>query len=332
MTTDQTTQFLYPDSWNNLTNTAANYAQGFQDWGNDVYQNWYNQPLTTGVTNNMGQAVGALMNPEQQWIGGVQGAQGVAGNASPLYGQAANMYQQGAQYDPAQLQQYLNPYTQNAAQATTDQLTRNLMENILPGVNSSFAGAGQFGSTRNADFTNRAIQNTQTAAAEEIAKANYNAFNQANQHYLDWAGMGQQAASGLAGIGDSMLQQAGTLGDLAATGSTLSQQNLTNMLTGAQAEQKALQDQLTANYNDWMQQQKFPLENLGGLSQAIGAMEGGVKPNIYTPQQQPDDVSKVLAIINAMSSGLNDQTIQSMVDYLFGEGSSFLGGGSNVGV
>lgn len=319
---DQTTQFLYPDSWNNLTNTGANYAQGFQDWGNQVYQNWYDQPLHTGQTPALGQAFDAMMSPDQQWMQGVQGAQGVAQGASPLYQQAQNMYTQGAQYDPNQLQQFLNPYTQNAAQATTDQLNRNLMENILPGVNSSFAGAGQFGSTRNADFTNRAIQNTQTAAAEEIAKANYGAYDKANQNYLDWAGMGQNAASGLAGIGDSMQGQAGTLGDLSATGATLGQQNLQNQMTAAQAQQKVLQDQLTTNYQDWQAQQQFPLTNLGGLSSAISGMSQGVKPNVFTPTQQPDDVSRVLAVINAMGSGLNDTTIKSITDYLFGAGSN----------
>lgn len=319
------TQNIYPDSWSGLTTGAANYAAGFPEWGNQVYENWYQQPLSTGQTGYLTQAYNAMMNPDQQWVGGVQAAQQAAGQAQPYIQQSAQMYQQGSQYDPSQLNQFLNPYTQQAGQAVMNEANRNLTENIMPGVNSTFTGAGQFGSTRNAEFGNRAIRDTQSAVTDALAKANYGAFQNANQNYLDWAKLGQGAAAGVGSLAGQQLDYAGSLGDLAGAGAGLTQQQIANMLTAAQSQQQLQQQGLTANYQDWLTQQQFPLSNLGGLSQAIGGMSSGVRPDTYTPTQQPDDVSRVMAMISAVQAGLNDTSIQSIINSLWPEGGFTLG-------
>ena len=36
--TVQNTEYLYPSTWTNLTDTASNYAAGFPQWSNDVYR------------------------------------------------------------------------------------------------------------------------------------------------------------------------------------------------------------------------------------------------------------------------------------------------------
>lgn len=530
-------EYLYPETWTNLTDAGANYASGFPDWTNQVYNNWYSQPLTTGVTPQLSGAYSAMSTPDQQWIQGVQGAQQTAagaqpylqqaagalspwqstigsglnmigstvgavnpylsgmnqyqqlgqdamagygtaqntlsgtmgqvnpymsgadalqqqaagftgqigggqagvqagmqalGGASPYLQQAAGQFSQSAQYDPNQLQQYLNPYTQQAAQATVSDLNRNLTENVLPGVNSTFAGAGQFGSSRNSEFESRAIRDSQEASAKALAQANYGAYNQAQQAYSDWANKGMQSGQGLAGLAgqqtnigqaygqlgsqqsqiaaqqvNASLQNAGldqqqsslvanlmpqlasmqgqltqnqvadylkqagldqsqaqivsqmypqlaasysqlgsqygslsgaygTLGtqqgnlaniygNLAGSGAQLTQQNLTNMLTAAQGGQTLQQQTLDAQYQDWLKQQQFPISGLSALSSSIGTMAGGTKPNVSSPVTQPDDVSKVLAAIQAASSGLGDQSIQSIISYLFPDGNFTLG-------
>lgn len=317
---DATTEYLYPSSWTNLTNQATNYASGFPSWGNQVYENWYQQPLSTGETPWLQQVWGNMLNPDQQWLQGVVNAQQTAQSASPLINQAANMYTSGASYDPNQLQQYLNPYTQQAAQSTLNQLNQNFSENVVPGLNSTFTGAGQFGSTRNADFMNRAMRDLNTQAADVLAKANYGAYDTANKTYLDWANLGQTAASGLGSLAGQKLNQASQLGSLAGTGGNLLQQNIANQLTAAQNQQQLQQQGLTSNYQDWLTQQQFPLATLGGLSSAVGGLSGGVKPNVYQPTAQPDNVSRVLALVQAASAGLNDQSIQSIINSLWPEG------------
>lgn len=528
----QNTEYLYPSTWTNLTDTAANYAAGMPAWSNQTYQNWYNQPLSTGQTANQTTAWNAAMNPTQQWTTGVQGAQATAQAAQPYYTQAAsaltpwgttigsgletlgqttqaispymsgvNTYQQLGQdvmggygtaanylqqapaatnqyltaadlaqataqgytgqigqgtqatqaglgtvqgalpliqqaatglssastYDPTQLQSFLNPYTQAAANATVSDLTRNLQEKILPDVNTTFTGAGQFGSSRNKEFESRAIRDTQEAAAKALAQANYGAYTSAQQAYSDWANKQLQSATGLgnlagqqaqvgatqgtlgtqqanivnqqaqntlqtAGLDQNQaslvsnlfqnlaqtqgsltnqevanyLQQAGidqaqasmvaqlypqiatsyasiggqygnvssayqnlgagqtalgsALANIAQTGSGLTQQQLTNMLTAATQQQQQQQQELTTGYEDWLKQQQFPLTTLGALGSAVGAMSAGTRPNVSIPISQPDDVTKILAAIQAAQSGLSDTSVQSVLNYLFGEG------------
>ena len=456
-------EYLYPQTWTNLTDTAANYAAGFPSWLNTTYQNWYNQPLSTGVTPELQSAFNTMSSqPSQQWIQGVQGAQQTAQGAQPYFQQAAgalspwqttigsglstlgqtvgavnpymgaadvlqqqaqdytgqigggqigvqtgmqtlagatpylqqaaSQFTQGAQYDPNQLQQYLNPYTQNAAQATVSELNRNLTENLMPGINTTFTGAGQFGSSRNQEFASRALRDTQEAAAKALAQANYGAYNQAQQAYSDWAnkqmasgqglaglagqqtGLGQaygqlggqqaqiaqqqvvaalqnagldqnqaqliaqmypQLASGYAQLGSQYgslagaygtlgTQQAGlgsTLANIAGQGASLTQADVTNQLAAAQAKQQLQQTSLDKAYEDWLTQQKFPLSGLGALSGAVGSMAAGTKPNVLNPISRPDDVSRVLAAIQAASSGLSDSSVQNVIDYLFGNSS-----------
>ena len=525
-----TTEYLYPQAVNTMTDTMANYTSGLPQFATDVYQNWYNQPLSTGTTPYQQQAWSyAMSDPSQQWAQGVNQAQQTAYGAQPYYQQAANAlspwgstidsglsmlgqtvgavnpylsgmdtyqqlgqnamtgyntatntlagtmgqvnpymsamdtlqqqaqgytdqigagqsgvqqgmnalsgvnpYLQGAasayttssDYNPAELQQYLNPYTQQAAQATVSELNRNLKENVLPGVNSTFAGAGQFGSSRNSEFESRAIRDNQEAAAKALAQANYGAYNQAQQAYSDWANKGMQAGQGLAGLAgqqtnlgqaygglgtqqagiaqqqaqtalqnagldqnqaslaanlmlqlasqygnltnqqvSNYLQQAGLdqnqatlvasmypqlalaygnigsqygnlssaysglgaqqgnlaqiLGGLAGTGSAITQTGLTNMMTAAQAQQAQEQATLDKAYQDYLTRQQFPLTAVGALSTAAKNVGTIQNPNVSVPVAQPDDVSRVLAGIQAMQGGLTDSATQLLLKQLF---------------
>ena len=286
-----TTEYLYPQAVNTMTDTMANYVSGMPQFATNVYQNWYNQPLSTGETPAQTQAWDyAMSNPSQQWL-------------NPL-DQASSMYQQGSQYDPSQLNQYLNPYQQGANAATASQVNRNLLENILPNLNSTFAGTGQFGSSRNADFTNRAIRDTQTGLTETLAKQNVANYQNAQNDYQNWAKLGQAGAAGLT--------------NLAGTGSTITQTGLTNMMTAAQAQQAQEQATLDKAYQDYLTRQQFPLTAVGALSQAAGNVGKIQNPNVNVPVAQPDTVSRVLAAIQAMQGGLTDSATQSLLNQLFG--------------
>lgn len=292
----QTTEYLYPQAVNSMVDTTANYVSSLPQFTTDVYQNWYNQPLSTGTTPMQQQTWDtAMANPQQQWLAPLQ--------------QASSMYQQGANFDPNQLQQHLNPYLQDANQATMNLSNQNLFQNILPGVNSTFAGTGQFGSSRNADFTNRAIQNQQQTLSNTLANANLQGWNQANQDYLNWAKMGQSAASGLQGV--------------AGAGSAIDQTGLTNMFTASQAQQAQEQATLDKSYQDYLTRQQYPLTAAGALSQAAGNIGKVQQPNVNVPVSQPDNVSRVLAAIQAMQAGLTDSATQSLLNTIFGDSSPF---------
>ena len=131
--------------------------------------------------------------------GGIQGMLGDNGYLNSVMG---NWYDtptgqgalgQYATYDPSKMSEFMNPYTSNVIDANNQASNQNLTENILPAVNSTFTGNGQFGSTRNADFENRAIRDNQQTLNNTNATTLYNAQNQANTNYKDWTNMGTTA-------------------------------------------------------------------------------------------------------------------------------------------
>ena len=134
-----------------------------------------------------------------QLAGGIQGMLGNNGYLNDVMG---NWYNQSpsqgalgqyAQYNPGTAQQFMNPYTSNVINANNQQSNQNLMENILPGVNSTFTGNGQFGSSRNNDFALRAIRDNQQTLNNTNSNVLMNAQNQANANYQNWTQMGINA-------------------------------------------------------------------------------------------------------------------------------------------
>ena len=130
------------------------------------------------------------------------GIQGMLGNNGYLNSTLGSWYNQApaqgalgsyAQYDPATMQDFMNPYVDNVVQANNLQSQQNLTENILPAVNSTFTGNGQFGSTRNADFTQQAIRDNQQTLNNANANVMMNAQNQANTAYQNWTQIGVNA-------------------------------------------------------------------------------------------------------------------------------------------
>lgn len=150
----QTTNYYQPQYY---TDTAASVAGGVQDMmGTEGY-------LNSTMGNWYNQTPG-------------QGALGAA-----------------AQYDPTKQQNFMNPYTEGAANEVMRLSNQNLMENVLPGINTTFTGAGQFGSSRNMDMTGRAVRDNQTSIDGALATMYKNAADTANTQYKDWTQMGVNA-------------------------------------------------------------------------------------------------------------------------------------------
>ena len=188
--------------------------------------------LISGYTPYTGERVAGLDPSQQQAIGYAPG----------MLSQGQQMMSSAGVYDPNKVQDYLNPYVEGGLAAANRLTTQNLMENTLPGVNSTFTGNGQFGSTRNADFTNRAIRDNQQGIANSNAANMVSAYGNANQNYM------------------SQLQNQGTMG-----------QNL--MQTGlglgglAQGQQ---QKQLDAGLAAWNQNRTMPLDMYKTWAGSVG--------------------------------------------------------------
>lgn len=302
----------YNQSMGQGLNTAAGTAgMGVAPVGQAI--NALNQAIPA-VTGNMAGAdnfqnqAAAYTSQMGNALPNIQAAQAALGSAQPYLMNAAQNYSQGSQYDANELQKYLNPYIQNAAQTLTTQSNRNLEENILPGVNSTFAGNGQFGSSRNADFTNRAIRDQQQNLTNSLGQLNYGAYQTANQNYSDWANKRMQAGTGMAGLGGQELQAGQAYGSLAGQQADLakSQAQLALQNAGVDMSQAGVSASLYPNLASGYNQSAGAYGNLSAQQSNIAAQYGqqGTNANNY---------AQTLAQLAQQGSGLDQATLNNLL-------------------
>jgi len=118
---------------------------------------------------------------------------------------------------------YMSPYTDSVVNRIAQLGQRNLSENLLPQVNSTFTGAGQFGSTRNADFTNRAVRDANESILGQQSTALQAGYTQAQNTALSDLQRQQSLAQTTQQLG---LQQAGALETVGQTQQAQQQQNM----------------------------------------------------------------------------------------------------------
>lgn len=254
----------------NLTQqNVGNYQPAFNQAGTD-YSN------ATGAVNSAGQSYqpyfGQAGSAYNQGMGQIQ-----QGNAAyqGAYNQAGQDYGYGnnPNLNSSVFNSYMNPYQSNVVNQIATLGNRNLTENVLPAVNSTFTGAGQFGSSRNADFTNRALRDNQTAISQAQGQALASGFQ--NQVGNTQAGIGQTLQAGQLeqGLGTAR-QQAGITGGAALAGIGQQQQGL-----GAAYQQAGL-DTAGALTNIGQQQQ-----GLGAATQAAGLTDTAALTAVGQQQQ-----------------------------------------------
>ena len=97
---------------------------------------------------------------------------------------------------PQVVGQYMSPYTDSVVNRIAQLGQRNLTENLLPQVNSTFTGAGQFGSTRSSDFTDRALRDANESILGQQSSALQAGYTQAQNTAMTdlqrQAALGQQ--------------------------------------------------------------------------------------------------------------------------------------------
>jgi hypothetical protein len=233
----------------------------------DINQNPYQQ--------YEGQRIAGFNPLQQQAFQNVQGMQ-----VSPQTGQAAGMaglaglgglnagqnYQNQAT-NPNAVAQYMSPYQQNVTDFQKQQAI-NDYGRAMPGMNAQAVGQGAFGGSRQAIVGAEAQRNLQNNLAGIQATGTQNAFQNAQQAQQFGANLGLQGY-GLAG------QQAATLGQLGQQdygqrmGINAAQQQ-------AGAQQQAQEQQgLTQKYQDFQNQQRYPYQQLGFMSDILRGMPSG---------------------------------------------------------
>jgi hypothetical protein len=243
-------------AWKPEMDFASTGMQGFASKGTaeglTTAQNQYLRP------EMVSQALGAGQN-----YFGQAGQQDIVGAAQPYLNQAgtttaealsdralnaASPYLQAAAGTAAGgISDYMSPYQTGVMDVLAKQGTRNLTENLLPGVSDAFIKAGQFGSGRMGEFGSRALRDTQEAVLNQQAQLANQGYGQAlSASQADLARQAQLAGTvgSISGADLSRVLQGGAqYGQLGQTAGQLTAQQMQGLTGLGQAQTAAGQAQ-----------------------------------------------------------------------------------------
>lgn len=264
--------------------TGFNSAAGL--YGKYMDAPWYEGPIYAGMNSMQeGAATGAAGFAGGQGMGLAQGMI----NDSQNYLEQTNNFLSAANrmagYNPADpTQQNIqnagqyanNPYLNGAIDAASRDVTRNLTEDVLPGINRSAAGTGNTNSTRTGIAEGIALRGAQDRLGDISSTIRADAYNsglnlseqgrQANMEgYLRGSGMGIDALNTAIGRGMDMRNQG--------------MQGTVNMydLMGRAGDKFQQNDQgyADANYTRWSGQYNQPWDLLSRYMGAVGGTNWG---------------------------------------------------------
>lgn len=232
-------------SYTSLPDWFQDYQKGILSKGNaiandpfQVYGGTRIAPATTDQTN----AYSSVRTNQGNWQPNLTGATD--------YTTAA-----GATFDPTEFAKYQSPYIDGVVNRIAQLGARNLSENLLPQVNDTFTGAGQFGSSRHADFTNRAVRDANESILGQQSLALQQAQDSAMSNYQ--TAMGRKLQAG---------EQLGTLGQLQQQ---LSTQDAAALESIGQSQQQQNQSSLDLAYKDFQEQRDYPRTQVEWLNNLL---------------------------------------------------------------
>lgn len=203
----------------------------------------YGAPRIAGIDNDQTAAYNRIR-------GGV-------GAYNPQLSQASTyLTDAGGAFNEQEFDSYMNPYTSRVVDQIGDIAGRNLREKLLPAVNDTFTGAGQFGSGRHAEFTGRALRDTQEAALAEQDKALNTGYGASMNAYQESQGRRLNAGTGLQ--------------NLATAGQNVNLRDAAALEGVGAAERGNSQAGLDLAYSDFINQTNYPRQNVNFLAQLMG--------------------------------------------------------------
>lgn len=247
VTTTDTTTSQWPSWYSNWINALLAKGSAVVDEPYQAYTGPRVAPTTADQT--------AAYNLTRQGIGAYQ----------PMVNTASQyLTQAGGGFDQGQFNQYMNPYISGVVDQIATRGARNLSENLLPQVNDSFIRAGQWGGSRTADFTNRALRDTQEAILNQQSQALAGGYNTAMDAYQ--RGRDQQLTAGQG------------LGSLAGSAQGYGLKDAAALQAIGQEQQGQTQKSLDTAYADFLEQRGYPRQQAEWMSSLIR----GVNPPTST--------------------------------------------------
>lgn len=229
----------------------------------------------------------AGLDPLQQ--GAINNATAYAPQANNMFTGAQNLATSGGElFDQNEFNQFMSPYTTGVVDRIADLGARNLQEKLLPEVNDTFIRAGQFGGSRNADFTARALRDTQESILGQQATALESAQKNALQSYE--AAKDREIQSG---------QTMGALGQLFGNESRNQLEEQMKLGTVAQGQQQANLDLATKDFENQVNYPQQQLELLNSIIRGYAPTAGSTKTT-YSPGIMGGSVNTPLQGISAL--------------------------------
>lgn len=198
-----------------LTEGSAIPAQPYASTKQAVLPDWYSNYAMDTLANQLAISNRPMPLPPGPRIADFTNLQNMAFEQTPGAAKAFEPYLAEAGRSTADVtQQFMNPYTDQVVNRIGQLGTRALKEQILPGIEGEMIRAGQFGGTRQAELTGRAIRDAtegisaqQSQALERGYTASLTAAQQEQARQGGLASLAQQL--GLKGV--SALQEQGAL-------------------------------------------------------------------------------------------------------------------------
>lgn len=182
------------------------------------------------------------------------------GTGQPMMNSAGDIYNQlGEGFNQTEFDKYVNPYTEGVVNRIAELGGRNLNEVLLPQVNDTFTGAGQWGSSRHGDFMNRAVRDTNESVLGQQAQSLMGAQQNAMSNYM--AGQTQLGQTGQAMGALGQLMQGTNLKDAAA------------MQAIGQEQMGQSQKNLDLAYQNFAEQRDFPKANAAFMNQMLRGLQ-----------------------------------------------------------
>jgi len=272
------------DTASSLPDWLQEYTRGLAGQATAVAGETY-QPYTSPTNAaTYGEDAGRIAGFTPQQLQAQQGVQAAQGTYKPYTDYAS-------QTVPEAVGTYMSPYTDSVVNRIAQLGQRNLSENLLPQVNSTFTGAGQFGSTRNADFTNRALRDANESILGQQSSALQAGYTQAQNTAL--SDLQRQAALGQQ-VQNQAYQDTGMLDT-----------------TGQQIQAQQQQNMNLAN-TDYTTQLNYPKTQLSFLSDIIRGTP--TSTSSYTATSNPAATTQQMSPLASAAQGfLGARTLSSPV-------------------
>lgn len=266
-----------------------------QDTSNTTYPSWYQSYLNSilGKASSVANAPyqqygGPRIAPQtQDTLNSYNMVRDQVGSQQPLLNTAGNyLASAGQAVGQGDIDQYMNPYTNDVVNSIAQLGQRNLTENLLPQVNDTFIKSGNFGSSTNGDFTQRALRDTNESVLNQQTAALQSGFGNA----LTAAQNNKQ----------NQLNAGEQLGSLANTGQTIGLKDAAALEGIGNEQQQQGQNSLDLAYNDFQNQTQYPEQQVNFLSNIAHGINAPTSTTSTSTgpgtasQQAPNPLSQVL--------------------------------------